>query len=280
MRGKGAAIMTGFETAKLLGAEAVATIDGDGQHNPKDIKKLMAAIQTGYGCCAGTRVMNLKNAPPIRIIANFIGNFLPFYFIAVFGFKIAKEVCGHIVRRHIPQSILRMIVMNMIVKSIEKYHVTAFHTKEILIDVRYTEYSTNKVHKQTIKPYFKMVYRMFISSWKWNTIPHTNFNHDIALHLSWIDGLNSSEKKEINQFSNCFSTLLVWSLCFVISNTSYNCIWDFEKIGLEKNLDSLIHGVYHCIYVDLYKFLSIIEKDWNRITDNTHAQLRTIEIQR
>ncbi len=75
--------MTGFETAKLLGADAVVTIDGDGQHNPKDIKKLMAAIQTGTDVALGTRVMNLKNAPPIRIIANFIGNFFTFLFYGI-----------------------------------------------------------------------------------------------------------------------------------------------------------------------------------------------------
>lgn len=162
-RGKGAAIMTGFETAKLLGAEAVVTIDGDGQHNPKDIKKLMAAIQTGTDVALGTRVMNLKNAPPIRIIANFIGNFFTFLF---YGIWVQDSQGG--MRAYSKKAYTSINIKNdryeydsEIIREISRHSLSY---KEIPIDVRYTEYSTNKVHKQTIKNGFKMVYRMFISS--------------------------------------------------------------------------------------------------------------------
>ena len=39
-RGKGAAVKTGIEAAKILRADQVVTFDADGQHEPQDIKKL------------------------------------------------------------------------------------------------------------------------------------------------------------------------------------------------------------------------------------------------
>ena len=46
-RVKGAAVKTGIEAAKILGAEIVVTIDGDGQHNPADIQKMLKLIENG-----------------------------------------------------------------------------------------------------------------------------------------------------------------------------------------------------------------------------------------
>ena len=42
-RGKGAALATGFAHAKKLGADAVLTMDADGQHDPGEIGRLVAA---------------------------------------------------------------------------------------------------------------------------------------------------------------------------------------------------------------------------------------------
>jgi glycosyltransferase involved in cell wall biosynthesis len=41
--GKGAALRTGFAAALRMGATAVATLDGDGQHEPADLPRLIAA---------------------------------------------------------------------------------------------------------------------------------------------------------------------------------------------------------------------------------------------
>ena len=41
--GKGAALRTGFRAAMRHGAAAVATLDGDGQHDPADLPRLLAA---------------------------------------------------------------------------------------------------------------------------------------------------------------------------------------------------------------------------------------------
>ena len=46
-QGAGAATRTGFETALKHGADIVVTIDGDGQHNPEEIPRLLAPILKG-----------------------------------------------------------------------------------------------------------------------------------------------------------------------------------------------------------------------------------------
>ncbi|MFN4212976.1 MAG: glycosyltransferase family 2 protein, partial [Microgenomates group bacterium] len=64
-RGKGAAVKSGIEYAKLKKASIVVTIDSDGQHNPKDIKKLVEKIREGYDVVLGSRFLNKKNKIPL-----------------------------------------------------------------------------------------------------------------------------------------------------------------------------------------------------------------------
>lgn len=48
-RGKGVALMTGFAWALEQGYQAVLTLDADGQHDPADIPKFLAAYDAGVG---------------------------------------------------------------------------------------------------------------------------------------------------------------------------------------------------------------------------------------
>lgn len=68
-RGKGAALRTGFAEALRRRAQQVATLDGDGQHDPADLPRLLAAtggapdvlvVGDRFGSVAGDRV------PPTR----------------------------------------------------------------------------------------------------------------------------------------------------------------------------------------------------------------------
>lgn len=55
-RGIGAAYAAGFKYAiKNLGADAVIEFDGDGQHNPNDIKKMVEEFDNGYDHVIGSR---------------------------------------------------------------------------------------------------------------------------------------------------------------------------------------------------------------------------------
>lgn len=66
-RGKGAALRTGFHTAR--GADVIVTMDSDGQHHPSEISRLIAPILEGEADIVnGSRYMNGngKNTPRYR----------------------------------------------------------------------------------------------------------------------------------------------------------------------------------------------------------------------
>ena len=67
-QGAGAATRTGFETALKLGADIVVTLDGDGQHNPEEISRLLAPILKGRAdLVIGSRFLDpATNMPAYR----------------------------------------------------------------------------------------------------------------------------------------------------------------------------------------------------------------------
>jgi glycosyltransferase involved in cell wall biosynthesis len=66
-RGKGAAIRTGFRYALENDFEYVVTIDGDGQHNPLEIPKLLDnVVNNGHDVSIGYRVGNDTEMPMWR----------------------------------------------------------------------------------------------------------------------------------------------------------------------------------------------------------------------
>ena len=66
-RGAGANTQAGIDNALLLGCDVVVTLDGDGQHDPKDIPKLLKPIVDGYAdIVIGTRfAAENKNIIPL-----------------------------------------------------------------------------------------------------------------------------------------------------------------------------------------------------------------------
>ena len=63
-RGKGAALRRGFAEARRAGCAAVVTLDGDGQHDPDDIPRLLkAAVEEPGACVIGGRLGRLADAP-------------------------------------------------------------------------------------------------------------------------------------------------------------------------------------------------------------------------
>lgn len=74
--GKAAALQAGFAKAEQMGFEAVITIDGDGQHDPAEIDKLVAAFaENPNSVIIAARVLNRENAPSKRRRANDIADF-------------------------------------------------------------------------------------------------------------------------------------------------------------------------------------------------------------
>ncbi len=74
--GKGAALVRGFAHALEHGAIAVVALDGDGQHRPEDIPRLIdAARNHPRHVVIGARLIGFENAPRSRLRANRIANF-------------------------------------------------------------------------------------------------------------------------------------------------------------------------------------------------------------
>lgn len=74
-QGKGVALMTGFAWALERGYQAVLTLDADGQHDPVDISKFLAAYESGAGdLIIGQR--NFSHMPFPRSWSNPFGSWL------------------------------------------------------------------------------------------------------------------------------------------------------------------------------------------------------------
>ena len=74
--GKASALWTGMQHAVRHGASGVITLDGDGQHAPEDIPRLIRAVEDNPGCMVvAARVRSARNAPRLRRFANRCADF-------------------------------------------------------------------------------------------------------------------------------------------------------------------------------------------------------------
>jgi glycosyltransferase involved in cell wall biosynthesis len=76
-QGKGAALRAGFAAALADGAEAVITLDGDGQHDPAEIPAFLAALDRRSRAKLPTELIigkrDFSHMPPVRRLANYLG---------------------------------------------------------------------------------------------------------------------------------------------------------------------------------------------------------------
>jgi glycosyltransferase involved in cell wall biosynthesis len=159
-RGKGAAVKTGIEVAKRLGADVVVTIDGDGQHDPADLASLIDPIvKDGYDVVLGSRLLNHDGMPGMKVVANKIGNFFTLFFYGILvsdsqsGFRAFSKYAVSVIdtkadKYEYDSKVIREIKNNRL-KFIE-----------VPVKVRYTEYSMGKKHKQGLVNGLKTLVRM------------------------------------------------------------------------------------------------------------------------
>jgi len=158
-RGKGAAVKTGIEAAKKLKAHIAVTMDGDGQHNPADIEKMIELLENGYDVILGTRLKNPTGMPFYKIIANKIGNFFTWLMYGLWvtdsqsGFRAFSKKALRLIdtktdRYEYDSEVIREIRRNKL-----KY-------AEIPIEVRYTTYSMGKKNKQGFVNGLRTVYNI------------------------------------------------------------------------------------------------------------------------
>lgn len=90
-RGKGAALCTGFERAIRFGADAVVSVDADGQHLAKEAARLATFDAPREALVLGIRDLAGANAPRANRISNGISNF----FLSLFSWRrLGDTQCG------------------------------------------------------------------------------------------------------------------------------------------------------------------------------------------
>jgi glycosyltransferase involved in cell wall biosynthesis len=101
-RGKGAALMAGFEYAMRHNYRSVLTLDADLQHLPEEIPRFFA-LDNGRRVIIGTRLMTLKQMPFPRWLTNNLTSLI----ISVFSQqRVRDSQSGY---RLIPTSLLRAL---------------------------------------------------------------------------------------------------------------------------------------------------------------------------
>ena len=143
-RGKGAATQTGIDAAKLLNADILVTMDSDGQHNPKDIKKLIQPILDNKAdVVIGSRMLNTKGMPKSRVVMNKIANLITYLFFGILvsdsqsGFRAYNKKAYTSVYTYLDRYEFESEMLGQIKNA-------KLRVKEVPIKVIYTDYSKNK----------------------------------------------------------------------------------------------------------------------------------------
>lgn len=107
--GKGAALISGFKVALEEGGRWIATIDGDGQHEPRFLLDLLEAVRSRNADIAiGSRMGDLSSMPVHRILSNKITSMLVSWRAG--GVRIEDSQCG---LRVIKSRVLRKIKLSV-----------------------------------------------------------------------------------------------------------------------------------------------------------------------
>ena len=102
-QGKAASLRSAFEYALAHGAACVATLDGDGQHDPRDVPRLLAAWQRSPDrIVIGARLHDRSRFPPLRYFGN---RFACFWISWAAGHPIADSQSGF---RIYPRAVLEI----------------------------------------------------------------------------------------------------------------------------------------------------------------------------
>ncbi|MBZ0264766.1 glycosyltransferase family 2 protein [bacterium] len=91
--GKGIALRNGFAFWAKRGVEWVITLDGDGQHDPSDIRKFIAVAKMGkYDLAIGSRRSDVKRMPKDRLLSNVLSTS---FLSMVSGYSLDDSQCGY-----------------------------------------------------------------------------------------------------------------------------------------------------------------------------------------
>lgn len=137
--GPGAATKTGIDYALSQGANFIATIDADYQHNPKDLIPLIKCIKSqNLDLVIGSRFMKRNSIPISRVMMNFFGNLVN-YFIS--GLVITDSQSGMKVmsRRFAENLEITYNGFEFCIEIIKNASITKSNVYEYPIDVSYSK---------------------------------------------------------------------------------------------------------------------------------------------
>lgn len=143
-RGLGGALGTGIQGALRMGAEYVITFDADGQHDPKDILKVLSPLRRREAdVVIGSRLIDSEGMPFKRKVANKIANYVTYFLFGVWTTDSQSGLRGFNKKaaERIRIRTNRMEVSSEIVREIG-FHDLRF--KEVPIKAIYTDYSLSK----------------------------------------------------------------------------------------------------------------------------------------
>lgn len=160
-RGKGAAVKTGLEAAKILNSKVVVTLDSDGQHNPKDIKKMIEEINKGYDVVLGIRDFKKRHIPRYKAFGNYLGNIFTWMFYGLWvndsqsGFRAYNKKAIDLIQTNNDRYEFETEIVREIVRNKLKW-------SEKIIDVRYSDYDQKKRNKQSFLSAIKMIIKLVL----------------------------------------------------------------------------------------------------------------------
>lgn len=144
-RGLGGALGTGLAVAKELAADIAVTLDADGQHDPEEIKRLIAPIEKQEAhCVIGSRLLNHTSGMPlIRRAYNMVGNIITWIIFGVWttdsqsGFRAFSKYAIDMID-------VRTNRMEVSSEFFKEIRAKGLSFKEVPIKAIYTDYSMSK----------------------------------------------------------------------------------------------------------------------------------------
>ena len=158
-KGKGFALQKGLRYAKKAKIERLILMDGDGQHNPSEIKKFNVMLNKGYDVVIGSRFINQEsNVPKIRRIILFGGKLIE---RLVIGIKLTDAHNGFrgLSKNAIKKIKLtenRMAYASQLMFEVKKHKLSYC---EVPVKIKYTKETLDKGTGSLITG-FKILYRL------------------------------------------------------------------------------------------------------------------------
>lgn len=163
--GQGAALKTGIDYALLQGADIIVTFDADGQHQAKEIERMINPIKKKeVEVTLGSRFLSDgSKIPALRRLYLKIGVLVLF---VMYGIKLTDSHNGFraFSRKALQKIELRANQMEHASEIPEQIKKNRIRFKEIPVNIRYTDYSIKHGQKSSnaFKIFFKMILRKFM----------------------------------------------------------------------------------------------------------------------